>query len=82
MEEKHPRWGARTSNPAEGVHDVFGEFDSHLFRPPSTFVVVPRFEPSPVLAGAIAARATLPILFTTNVTPPLIWSATRPRDYC
>lgn len=32
-EEKHPRWGARTSNPEEGVHDVLGEFDSHLFRP-------------------------------------------------
>jgi len=53
MEEKHPRWGARTSNPAEGVHDVFGEFDSHLFRPPSTFVVVPASSRRPYLQAQL-----------------------------
>ncbi len=32
VEEYHPRWGARTSNPVKFVNDRLGGFDSCLFR--------------------------------------------------
>jgi hypothetical protein len=32
VEEYHPRWGARTSNPVKSVNDRLGGFDSCLFR--------------------------------------------------
>jgi hypothetical protein len=32
VEEYHPRWGARISNPVKSVNDMLGGFDSCLFR--------------------------------------------------
>jgi len=32
VEEYHPRWGARTSNPVKSVKDRLGGFNSCLFR--------------------------------------------------
>ena len=32
VEEYHPRWGARTSNPVKSVNDRLGGFNSCLFR--------------------------------------------------
>ena len=32
VEEYHPRWGARTSNPVKSVNNRLGGFDSCLFR--------------------------------------------------
>ena len=32
VEEYHPRWGARTSNPVKFVKDRLGGFNSCLFR--------------------------------------------------
>ena len=34
VEEYHPRWGARTSNPVKSVYSRLGGFDSCLFRHP------------------------------------------------